>query len=374
MTASSSLPTSQNGQRLLSLDFLRGVIMVILILGETGVFLKLNEASPNRITHLLAIQFEHSIWHGLHFWDLLLPAFMFVAGTAMAFSYQKQKQLHYSWKQSFLKTLRRSFWLLFFGVLIYAVRDNHLNLQFSNVLTELAFATLISFLIINWPPVWQLTVSILLLLITEFLFRFTHIPGFDQPFTDQHNFGNYIDLIVIGRVNGHYGTTMNWIPCAASTIWGLMAGQLLLSNKSVKRKLSYLAAFGLLTLVLGFTLDRTGITPMLKWISSSSFVLATGGISIIALAICYWWIDVRRHQRYLRFFTVVGMNSIFIYLFYNFIGAQWLYGYADILISGLLNLINIPFTAGAVISCLAVFVFEWYLCYFLFKKRIFFKL
>src|SRR5665647_132500 len=148
MAASTSLSVPQSGQRLLSLDFLRGVIMVILILGETGVFFKLYDASPNPFTHLLATQFEHSQWHGLHFWDLLLPAFMLVAGTAMAFSYKKQKQLHYSWKQSFLKTLRRSFWLLFWGVLIYAVRDNHLNLQFSNVLTELALATLINFLII----------------------------------------------------------------------------------------------------------------------------------------------------------------------------------------------------------------------------------
>src|ERR1700694_910531 len=101
MADSTSLSVPQTGQRLLSLDFLRGVIMVILILGETGIFLKLNKASPNPFTHLLATQFEHSQWHGLHFWDLLLPAFMFVAGTAMAFSYNRQKQLHYSWRQSF---------------------------------------------------------------------------------------------------------------------------------------------------------------------------------------------------------------------------------------------------------------------------------
>ncbi len=374
MANSASLSDLQRGQRLLSLDFLRGLIMVILILGETSVFYKLHEAFPCSFTHLLATQFEHSQWQGLHFWDLLLPTFMFVAGTSMAFSYKRQKELHYSWRQSFIKTLKRRSWLLFLGVLIYAVRDNKLNLQFSNVLAELAFATLISFLIIRLHPGWQLATSILLLLATELLFRYTHIPGFDQPFTDQHNFGNYIDLIVIGRVNGHYGTTMNWIPSAASTIWGLMAGQLLLSNKSSKSKLSYLAGFGFIALVLGFVLDWAGITPMLKWIASSSFVIATGGISLIAFAICYWWIDVRKHKRYLLFFIIVGMNPIFIYLFFNFIGANWLYGYANILIGGLLNLVNIPLNIGAIISCLAVFAFEWYLCYILFKKQLFLKL
>ncbi len=106
MANSASLSDLQRGQRLLSLDFLRGLIMVILILGETSVFYKLHEAFPCSFTHLLATQFEHSQWQGLHFWDLLLPTFMFVAGTSMAFSYKRQKELHYSWRQSFIKTVK----------------------------------------------------------------------------------------------------------------------------------------------------------------------------------------------------------------------------------------------------------------------------
>jgi hypothetical protein len=35
-----------------------------------------------------------------------------MAGTSMAFSYKKQQELGYTWKQSFLKVLKRSFWLL----------------------------------------------------------------------------------------------------------------------------------------------------------------------------------------------------------------------------------------------------------------------
>ena len=96
--------TNQGNQRLLSLDFLRGLIMVALMIGETGFFLKLYHASPNSFTQMLSIQFEHSEWHGLTFWDIILPAFMTMAGTAMAFSYKKQQQSGYSWKQSFLKS------------------------------------------------------------------------------------------------------------------------------------------------------------------------------------------------------------------------------------------------------------------------------
>jgi len=110
--------------------------MVTLMIGETGFFQKWYHAAPSSFTQLLANQFEHSVWRGLHFWDVILPAFMLIAGTAMALSYHKQQQLHYTWKQSFSKVLKRSFWLLFWGILIYSVRDQHLNFQLSNVLTQ----------------------------------------------------------------------------------------------------------------------------------------------------------------------------------------------------------------------------------------------
>ncbi|MEO8766095.1 MAG: hypothetical protein ABI416_17465 [Ginsengibacter sp.] len=102
---------------------------------------------------------------------------MTLAGTAMACSYQKQQQSGYTWKQSFLKVLKRSFWLLFLGILIYSVRDGHLNFQLSNVLTQLAFTTLIAFSVINKKVWWQLTVTIICLLLPEILFCSILIPG-----------------------------------------------------------------------------------------------------------------------------------------------------------------------------------------------------
>src|SRR5258707_3281086 len=101
------MTANPNGERLLSLDCLRGLIMVTLMIGETGFFTKWYRAAPNSFTRLLATQFEHSVWHGLRFWDVILPAFMLIAGTAMAFSYHKQQQLLYTWRQSFLKVLKK---------------------------------------------------------------------------------------------------------------------------------------------------------------------------------------------------------------------------------------------------------------------------
>jgi predicted acyltransferase len=369
--------TFANGveQRLLSLDFLRGFIMVTLMLGETGFFQKLYKAFPGSFTQLLATQFEHSEWRGLHFWDVILPAFMLIAGTAMAFSYNKQKQAGYSYNQSFLKVLKRSFWLLFWGILIYAVRDGHLNFQLSNVLTQLAFTTLIAFSVINKPLGWQLAASVFCLILPELLFRLIHIPGFDQPFVEFHNFGSYINKSLGIKLDLQHKTNfINFISSGAHTIWGMMAGQLFLSSKSPRTKINALVLFGVLTLFIGLALDWANVTPMLKWISTSSFVLVTGGISLLVLALCYAWIDIYKHRRHLQFFTIVGMNSIFIYLFFIFIGDQWLNGYMNILCSGLLNLASVPLAIGSAISCLIVFALQWYLCYFLYRKKLFFKI
>jgi predicted acyltransferase len=370
-------PTADNKSyhRLLSLDFLRGLIMVTLMTGETGLFQKLFKAFPNSFTQLLAVQFEHSEWHGLTMWDVILPSFMTMAGTAMAFSYKKQQLQHYSWAQSFGKVLKRSFWLLFWGILIYSVRFDHLNFQLSNVLTQLAFTTLIAFMVINKPTWFQFATSIFCLVLAEVLYRAIHIPNFDQPFVEFHNFGAYVNKILGIKVDSAHKTNfINFIASSAHTIWGMMAGQLLLSDKSSAPKIKYMVLFGAAAIVTGIVMDIAGITPILKWISTTSFVLVTGGIALVVLALSYHWIDVLKHQSYLKFFTIVGMNSIFIYLFFIFIGDKWLNGYMQILCSELLNLANVPLIVGSAISCLIVIAIEWYLCYFLYKKKIFFKL
>jgi predicted acyltransferase len=363
------------GERLLSLDFLRGLIMMTLMIGETGFFMRWYTATPNAVTLFLHTQFEHSVWHGLRFWDVILPAFMLLAGTSMALSFHHQQQAGYSWKQSFFKVLKRSFWLLFWGVLIYSVRNGQLNFQLSNVLTQLSFTTLIAFMVIRQPVWQQLTASFLCLLIPELLSRLIQIPGFDQPFVQNHNFGSFINAsLYIQLDDAHKTTFINFIGSGAHTIWGLMAGQLFLSNKNSTFQFTALIGFGVLFLMLGIGMDWAGITPLMKWISTSSFVLATGGISLIVLALCYEWVDVRRHRQHLKFFTIVGMNSIFIYLFFIFIGDRWLNGFMEVLCGGLLNLAGVPLEIGVTISCLVVFALEWYLCYFLYTKKLFFKL
>jgi predicted acyltransferase len=362
------------GQRLLSLDFMRGLIMVLLMLESSGLYERLIELSESGLFHSFMLQFTHHPWHGLRFWDLIQPGFMFIAGTALAYSLKKQKEAGVPWRLSFFKVLKRSGWLFFWGVLNYAVgQDGSLSFKLWNVLTQLAFTTLVAFLIFNWSSIWQIVFSMSLLLITEILFRYTSVPGFDQAFTNQHNFGNYVDLILMNKINPNGWVAINCIPTACHTIWGALAGKLLFSGKTGKSKINILLVSGIVGLILGFGLDMS-LTPIIKRIATSSFVLASGGWCLLALALFYFWIDIKNHRNNLLFFSVVGMNSIFIYLFFEIIGKRWFNGYIDAIAFGLSATLNLPHLLIGILSSVLIFMLEWYFCWYLYKNKLFIKI
>lgn len=363
-----------SSQRLLSLDFMRGLIMVLLMMESTRLYDNLHEVSEGTIFGAFMLQFFHHPWDGLRFWDLIQPGFMFIAGTAMAYSLHRQALSGKTWNESFIKALKRSGWLFFWGVLNYAVRSSGLSFELWNVLTQLSFTMLVAFLIYRWTYTGQIIFSFGLLVLTEILYRFTNIPGFDQPFTDQHNFGNYVDLLLMNKINSDGWVAINCIPTAAHTIWGALAGKLLLSEKTGNEKVKWLLVSGLLTLVVGYIMHFTGITPIIKRIATSSFTLASGGWCLLALGMLYWWIDLFNHKKYLQFVVVVGMNSIFIYLFFEIVGHRWFNDYIGAITNGLMSMVNMPTGLMHILTSLIIFALEWYMCWFLYRRNIFFKL
>lgn len=358
-------------QRLLSLDVFRGIIMVLLALESTGLYhhlFKLSEGGPAE--HLM-VQFFHHPWNGLRFWDLIQPGFMFIAGTAMAYSLHRQFSQGSTWMEAFTKVLRRSWWLFFWGVLDYAVQsDGSLAFKLWDVLTQLSFTTLVAFLLYRSSYRVQIIACIGLLLLTEMLYRYTHVPGFDQPFTDQKNFGNYVDQLLMNLINKDGWVAINCIPTSVHTVAGMMAGKILIEKKPLR----WLIIPGLASLLVGFVLDWTHITPIIKRIATTSFTLASLGYCLLALALSYWWVDIKDHRRHWKFFTIVGMNSIFIYLFFEIVGSRWFNEYIGNISNGLMKLIPVPEMPMLIITSLLIFALEWGLCYFLYKKKIFFKL
>ena len=183
------------------------------------------------------------------------------------------------------------------------------------MLTQLSITTLIAYLIIRKSSTFQVIFSLVLLIITEILYRYVQVPGYDQPFVIGKNFGSFIDMVLMGKINENGWVAINVIPTAVHTIWGVLAGKLLISNTAASHKIRILMLAGICGLIIGYGLDIASITPIIKRISTSSFVLASGGWVLLFLALLYWITDVKKINRYAWLFVVVGMNAIFIYLF-----------------------------------------------------------
>jgi len=141
-------------------------------------------------------------------------------------------------------------------------------------------------------------------------------------------------------------------------------------NKPIPKILMW----AVICLIIGFGLDLAGITPIIKRIATSSFTLASLGWCLLGLAASYWWIDVKNHRRHHEFFTIVGMNSLFIYLFFEIVGARWFNGYVGAITNGLMEMIRTPEMLKLIITSLCIFALEWLLCYFLYRKKIHFRL
>lgn len=367
--------SKNNSNRLLSLDFMRGLVMVLLTLETTELYPHIRECITDKESFGFKIisQFFHNQWVGLHFWDLIQPAFMFMAGVSMAYSLTSQTSNGVSWNQQLIKTLKRCGLLLFFGLFKRIHDPNWLSLEaldVTDILTQLAFTTLIAFLLFNLKSKFQILACLGILVLTELLYRYNPINGYNQAFVDGKNFGDYIDLILFGQ-HTHGYVFINWLPTAVHTIAGTIVGKMFIQNRN---QLKYLLIVGIVSLVAGYGISAANITPIIKPIATSSFMLASLGFCMLALALCYWWIDIKLNRKGLLLFQVVGMNSIFVYLFCDTVGKHWLNEYVEIITLPIFKLTGLADNIIMVLISLSIFAVEWGVFYFLYKKKIFFKL
>lgn len=364
-------PNSLLEGRLYSLDFFRGLTMFLLIAEFTALFNHLTApALEGSWVYWLGMQFHHHPWAGLRFWDLIQPFFMFIVGVAMPFSIGKRLARGDSQASIRQHVFRRALLLLLLGWGLYCIGPGRIVFRFQNVLAQLAFTYLLAYLLMRRPASFQLLFSLGLILLTEILYRSFAVPGYDHAFVPNENFGTWLDLQYGGAdLNGHW-VAFNAVPTAAHTIWGVLAGQLLMSSRSQQQKLRYLLVAGLAALAAGYAISP--FTPIIKRICTSSFILVSGGYTLLALALCYWIIDVKKWRKGVAFFAIVGMNPLFIYLFAHLGGADFLRQIVQPFSTSLLGWTGALPTA--IITSLVVLFLLWYLCYWLYEKRIFIRI
>lgn len=368
MTNTAQLTTEN--ERILSIDFFRGITMFLLIGEFSELFTCLKDPYfDGTIISMIATQLHHHPWNGLHFWDLIQPFFMFIVGVSMPFSFTKRWNRGDSWKETFLHTLKRSGLLLFLGWAIYCIGPGKIEFRFTNVLVQLSVTYLIAFLLMRKTVKWQLLASFGMILLSFLLYQLWPVEGYNQPFVADHNFGTWFDRTFFGQSNSGHWVSVNAIPTTAHTIWGVIAGMILLNQWTPMKKVRTLLVAGLFGAVAGFALDPW--IPVIKRICTPSFVIASGGLALIALAFSYWIIDVVKLRKGIKFFAIVGMNPLFIYIFAIIGGNQ--------LIARIFKpFVPVFFSCGGplaidmAVSSLVWFSL-WYICYILYKQKIFIR-
>lgn len=340
--------------RVVSLDAFRGFTMVCMISNGFGL---LAFGGP------LANQFRHAEWDGMNFWDLIQPFFMFIVGTVMPLSFARRWAAGETWSQSLWHVLRRCALLILCGLIARSIQANRPVIDLINVLAQISFTYLVAFLLLraSWPVQGAAALGLLALHTGLSLL----VP---DPWTRDVNLGAQIDRAVLGKNWGGGYATMNCLSSAANTIFGVMAGRLLLSGKPPAAILRVLLATGLGGILAGLALS--GWIPIIKKIWTASFALYSVGFTLLALLLFYWICDVQRRQRWAAIFLIVGANSIFIYLFHEILG-RWMNQSGLVFTKWAVDLWG-PW--GQLLHAWLVIGFQIYVCVWLYRRRIFFKL
>jgi len=306
----------------------------------------------------LAWQFHHMDWHGMTAWDLIQPFFMFIAGVAMPFSFARRWAAGEPWSESLKHVLKRCALLIFWGLVARSIGAGKPNLDLINVLAQLAFTYLVTFLLLKFDWKVQLGAGFALLAFHTGLYQFN--GGFEKD----ANIGWWLDKAVLGKNwSGSYAT-INCISESFNTIAGAVVGALLLKRD----KLRTMIVLGVLCIAAGLALDP--VIPIIKKIWTASFAIYSLGFTLLVLALFYWICDVKMQRRWAQILVIVGANSIFIYLFHECLH-RWINSSAKAFL-GWTDPYFGPWTS-VLIACAEV-AFQIYICVWLYRKQIFFKL
>jgi len=312
----------------------------------------------------IASWFDHVDWTGAVFWDLIQPSFMFMVGVAMPFALARRSELGATPGQNLKHVAGRALRLLLLSQFLIIVADQQMRIQLINVLSQIAFTYFLTYLILQMKPRWQAVSAAALLIFHSALFYLFPAPG--GAFAQTGNIGQVIDKALLGYNYGGYYVTINFISSTVTTLFGAWTGMLLLTQKPRAEKLRLLAIGSLAAFVGGLAFSP--LVPIVKRLWTASWTLYSTGWVLLMMICFVLLIDVAGWRKPAFPLLVVGMNSIFIYS-------------AGFLVRGSINRWVETFSGGfkfvgtlaPVAQTCAVMLVLWYLCYWLYKHKIFIK-
>jgi predicted acyltransferase len=346
-------------ERIISLDVLRGITIMMMVLVN-------NPGSWGAIFAPL----QHAEWNGCTPTDLVFPFFIFILGAAIPLAISSKE-----WKtQTFLKILTRSlriiclglflsyfskielfdltgyplliFRLILTAIIAYCLLGNFdQKIKFFLVLTIfiififLAFSGIEAYKEVRIPGVLQrigivyfftslvylkteikgqIATAAILLLGYWAAMTLIPVPGFGPANLEiGTNLAAWLDNLLLE--NHLYSATKTWdpegflstIPVIANGIIGLLIGQLLNSSLTKNDKVKKIFFTGLALMILGLIWNQ--FFPMNKLLWTSSFVLFTAGCATLFLAFFYYLIDIKEFKKWTTPLLFWGVNPMIVF-------------------------------------------------------------
>lgn len=369
-----AITATNTSERLFSLDALRGFDM-FWIMGAEEIFHQVYKATGSPFWGAIAEELTHPAWNGFHFYDLIFPMFLFIAGVATPYSVGRELEKGKTKQQLVWRVVKRGLILVLLGI----IHNNGLELKplaeirFGSVLGRIGLAYMFANIIYIYTKERGQIIWFCGLLIGYWLLlKFTSAPGFPPgDLTMEGNFASYLDRLVMpGKlylgIHDPEGLAST-VPAIGTGLLGILTGNFLKkSSLSPSKKALYMFVTGFVLWALAhlWNLDF----PINKNLWTSSFVLNVGGYSLMFLSIFYYIIDVRGHKKWAFFFKVIGMNSILIYLSGHFI--NWEYT-TNGFFKWLGQLVGNPF--NAVVMAICYVLVKWAFLYFMYRKKVFLR-
>lgn len=313
--------TKQTNQRLYSLDALRGFDM-FWIAGGAGIFAALAGATDSGLIDWIEQQTHHVEWEGFRLYDLIFPLFLFISGVSFPFSLASRKAKGQTRKQIYRHVIQRGVVLVLLGIVYngFFTRD-FADLRFASVLARIGLGWMFAALIVmNARLVWQAIWCGGILLIYYAAMMLIPVPGYGAGvLTPEGSLASYIDqLLLPGKL--YFGTLdpegiLSTLPAVSTALLGMLTGELLKEKENrIGRflKLYIMAGSGVALVLLALLWNFS--FPIIKNLWTSSFVLLTGGVSLLFLSLFYLVLDIWKIRFWAYPFRIIGLNPITIYL------------------------------------------------------------
>lgn len=354
-------PPAATTERCLALDAMRGFVMLALVWGAA---LDVTALAKNSALGSFASQFRHVPWEGLGFWELIQPAFWFVVGAALPFALARRRERGATLGANLRHASTRALKLILLGQILVSLNAGRVRLHPMETLTHLGMCYFCCFLILHLRFRAQVMAAALLMAVTSGLYLL--FPGAAGPFSPADNIGVIIDRAIFGLNQAGRTVNITFLGTTVHMLFGAWTGLLLMSKRSHPEKLKILASATLASFVAALAL--TPFNPVIQKVCTASFTFYGAGFALAAAAAFFWLLEIKGYCRPSFPLVVVGMNSIFIYMLSGVL-KRWI-DQSVAVFTGRFQFLG-PF--GAIPQACAVVFVMWYVCHWLYQRKIFFK-